>query len=351
MTLALPVPRGAFDLLLSHRPYRLYFASSSMGAFASAVEFIALGWLVVELSPGVLGVAAFFAIRFGAKVLLAVPAGLAADRYPRVTLYASMRVMSGLAALLGAGALLTAWPLEVALLAAGLSAAAHAMDLPAHRALQGDIYPRERLEQAISFGTGGFHIATLLAPIVALPLATVFGPGMPLLVAGAAFFMASMPAFRLPSTRVERVAATAKADVLAAVGFVARTPLVLGLLLAGCVPSVVDKCVTVMLPSSSGNEHGAFGVVLAAPEMGAIAIGFGLAAVPWRFSPWIPAVCGAAYVASVAAVSFAGLAMGPASIGLALFAGGCAKTGLMASAMAGMQRLVPAEMRGRVMTV
>jgi MFS family permease len=348
------VPRWAgYRALLSIRSYRLYFASSTLGAFASAVQFLAQGWLMVELGPAAWALTAFLVVRIGVKSLLAVPAGLLADRVPRSTLYAWMRVGSAGGSIISAAALVSPEPMLVALLGAGVAAASHAIDLPAHRALQGQVQPDEYLERGLSFGTGGFHIASLAAPIVAFPLAAGLGAPVPLLVSAAAFALAALPAFLIAPIRCTRERMPASHDLSTALRYVWQTPIVVALLLAVSLPSIADKAVAIMLPSVSGTDDNAqaMGLVLAAPELGAIAIGFVLAAVRWQFAPWITALSAGAYATGIATASVVGLAAGVEAIAIALFLAGCAKTTLITSALAGIQRHVPEHMRGRIMTI
>ncbi len=348
----LPLLPAGYRQLLSCRPYRLYFASSTLGAFASAVQFLAQGWLIVALAPGATALIAYLVVRLGVKALLAVPAGLIADRVPRSQIYAWMRVLAGVSSLVAVGALFSPYPVVVALVATAIAAAAHAFDLPAHRALQGEVQPPEQLERGLSFGSGGFHIASLLAPIIAFPLASWAGAGAPLMLSALVFFAAAAPAFAITPTKLIRLPARAHQDVSSALRYLAGTPAVIALLLATTLPSLVDKAVVIALPSaSSAGDHSAFGLVLAAPELGAITIGFVMAALNWRFAPWIPIVSAGGYAAGVTAASFAGLAVGIEMIAIALFLAGCAKTTLITSSFAGIQRLVPAEMRGRIMTI
>lgn len=348
------VPRWAgYRTLLSFRSYRLYFASSTLGSFASAVQFLAQGWLMVEIGPAAWALTAFLVVRIGVKSLLAVPAGLLADRVPRSTLYAWMRVGSAVGSLVSAAALLSPFPMLVAITGVAIASAAHAIDLPAHRALQGQVQPDEYLERGLSFGTGGFHIASLLAPIAAFPLAAAFGAPLPLLVSALIFVAASIPAFLIPPKRCDRIPERASRDVSAALRFIAQTPMVVVLLLATTLPSVVDKAIAIILPSQTGaDEHArAMGFVLAAPELGAIAIGFLLAAVRWQFAPWITMISAGAYATGIATASLMGVTAGVEAIALALFLAGCAKTTLITSALAGIQRHVPEHMRGRLMTI
>jgi hypothetical protein len=215
------------------------------------------------------------------------------------------------------------------------------------------VQPEEYLERALSFGSGGFHIAALLAPVIAFPLAAAFGAPIPLLISAGIFAVAAVPAFLITPTRCERIPAKARHDVSAALQFVAQTPIVVALVLAMTLPSVVDKAVVVALPSQSGaDQHSeTMGFVLAAPELGAIAVGFVLAAVRWQFAPWITLVSAGAYATGIATASFVGLTAGVEAIALALFLAGCAKTTLITSALAGIQRHVPEHMRGRILTI
>jgi MFS family permease len=345
---------GRYSLLLSHRPYRLYFTSSTLGAFASTIEFLGLGWVMLSVAPSAWGIVLFLGLRLGIKSLMAAPAGIMADRLPRNAIYAWMRVACGIAALAGAFAA-AADSVTIAILAISLSAVAHAIDLPAHRALMAQVQPDDMLERGLSFGSSGFHVAALLAPVVALPLATLVGPPAPLLLAAIVFLVASLAAFRIDVEGVrpdDRAPSASHLDAIAtALRFVWRTPLVVLLLLATALPGVIDKTIVVMLPSVTDAEHAAFGLVLAAPELGAIVLGLTLAGLQWRFSPWITASSAVLYAGSIAVTSSVGLEIGGIAVGAGLFVAGCAKTALITSALAGIQRTVPPHLMGRIMTV
>jgi MFS family permease len=344
----------AYRRLLAYAPYRLYFGSSTVGAFASAVQFLAMGWLALETGPAGWSLGVFLAVRLGVKALLTIPAGIIADHYSRPRIYAAMRVLSGAASLVAVASLASPAPFALAVAAATLAAVSHALDLPAHRAMMGEIQPADDLERGLSFGSAGFHVATMAAPIVAFPLAAAFGVAVPLAVSAAAFFVAAVPAARLVRLMPARAAAATRRrpDVSTALRFVAGTPVVLAMILATTVPAVVDKAVVVALPSTASNaDHSALGFVLAAPELGAITFGFFMAAVNWRFAPWIPFVSAGGYAVGVVAASLAGFVVGIELIAVALFIAGCAKTSLITSALAGMQRHIPTELRGRIMSI
>jgi MFS family permease len=351
LSAAAPPAAGVRDLF-SIRPYRLYFASSTIGAFASAAQFLAIGWLVVAIAPDGPAVFAYLAVQFVAKMLLAVPAGLVADRLPRASVFAWMRIASGTASLLAAGALFSSSPMFVALAAAALAAAAHAFDLPAHRALQCEVQPRVQLERGLSLGSSGFHIAALVAPIVTFPLWVSAGPETPLLISAAAFFIAAIPAFAITLSPVVRAEGShAKKDVREALRFLIDSPAVLALLLISVLPPVMGKVMSIALPTSSGHEgDGSFGLVLAATEFGAIFAGLVMTTVTWRFKPWIPTASALAYGGAIGAACVV-MPVGAVAIGAALFLAGCAKTMLTSSAVAGIGSYTPAEMRGRLMTI
>jgi MFS family permease len=338
--------------LFSHRHYRLYFASSTIGAFASSAQFLAIGWLIVAIAPDGPAVIAYLTVQLGAKLLLAVPAGVVADRLSRPSIFAWMRIASGIASLVGAAALFTSSPMLVALVAAALAAAAHAFDLPAHRALQCEVQPREHLERGLSLGSSGFHVAALLAPIIAFPIWASWGAQVPLLISALAFFVAAIPAFAISTKAVVRSErAHAGRDVREVLRFVFESPAVLLLLLISVLPPVLGKVMSIALPSVSGHQgDGSFGIVLAATEFGAIFAGLLMTSVTWRFKPWIPPASALFYGGSIAAACLL-MPAGAIAIASALFLAGCAKTMLGSSAVAGMQSYAPHEMRGRLMTI
>ena len=295
----------------------------------------------------------YFGVQFATKSLLAVPAGVVADRLPRASIYAWMRAVSGVASLVALLAFVAPFPLLFVLIAAALASGAHAFDLPAHRALQCEVQPQEHLERGLSFGSTGFHVAALLAPIVAFPLWTAFGPTMPLLISAVAFFVASVPAFGITPAPVERTerAQHAGRDIGDALRFVTGAPVVVALLLVSVVPPLAGKVLAITLPSASGHEGDAsFGLVLAATEFGAISAALLMTTVTWRFSLWLPPASAVLYAAAIAAACVV-MPLGAVAIGAGLFIAGCAKTMLMTSAVAGISHHTPREIRGRLMTI
>jgi MFS family permease len=347
---ALPLSQG-HRRLLSYRTYRLYFLSNSTGNFGSTAQFLAQGWLMLVLAPAAWGLLAFLAVRFGAKSLLALPSGVIADRLPRTAIYAWTRVASGCASVVALGAFFLPGGIWILLGATALAAAAHAIDLPAHRALQGDVQPEDDLERGLSMTHSGADIASMMAPVIIFPLGLQFGAGAPLAISALAFFVAAVPAFRLPpAPPVHNAETGGKTDIFAAVRFVRGAPIVLVLLLAMALPSVIDKAVAVSLPSTSAGDSRLLGFALAAPEVGGILMGFVLTALGWRFAPWIPIASAIAYTTGLIAGISLGLIFGFGLIAPALFLAGCARMALITSALAGIQRHVPHGMRGRVLT-
>jgi MFS family permease len=349
----MPLP-GAWRELASHRNYRFYFASSTLGAFASTVQFLGHGWLLLSIAPGAVAVVAYMGTQFAVKVLLVVPAGILADRWPRASIYAWMRVASGFASLVGALALLSPAPIAVALIAAALAGAAHAFDLPAHRSLMCDVQPREQLERGLSLGSSGFHVAALLAPVLAFPLSAYRGPELALLLSAAVFFIAAIPAFAI-SDVVEHppqpLVPHAAGDAREAFRFLLASPAVLLPMLLSALPPVMGKIIQIALPSLSGHEgDGSFGLVLAATELGAICAGLMMAGVDWRFGPSLPPLTALGYTVSIAAVC-ALTPLGGLAMASALFLVGCSMTALVSTSVAGIPHYAPRQLRGRLMTI
>ena len=318
------------------------------------MQFLGHGWLLLAIAPGAMAVVAYMGTQLAVKAVLAVPAGILADRWPRTSMYAWMRVLAGIASIVGAAALASPAPMIVALAAAAVASAAHALDLPAHRSLMCDVQPREQLERGLSLGSSGFHVAALLAPIVAFPLSAYWGPQVALLLSAAVFFVAAIPAFSIreeAGTRAPERRAAGAADALEAVRFVLASPAILLPMSLSAIPPVIGKIVQVALPAASGHEgDGSFGLVLAATEAGAICAGLLMAGVTWRFNPSLPPMAAAAYALAIVAVCgftpFGGLALAAA-----LFVVGCSKTALVSTAVAGLHHYAPRQMRGRLMTI
>jgi MFS family permease len=301
------------------------------------------GWLAVAWGHSLLFLAVFAVFRVLPKVVLTVPAGIICDRVPRVRVLLACRGMNVLASLLPLAGLFLPERIVWLLLAISLGGALHAFDLPAGRAVLGDLTEKEDLCSVISLSHGGSHLAALIGP----PLAYLLGPAG-LVVSAAFFFLASMLTLALRSEPARQSvpfqgSRTALSEF---VGFTLRTPTTAVLIVLGILPGLVDKGVPLVVPSVSSG--GITSAALIAPELGAIiaAVALSLVSVRLNLGTILLAILGYALLLGVAFR----FSYEPELLIAGLFAAGVAKLAFNTASQTQIQASVPAELRGRALT-
>ena len=161
---------------LSNPAFRVVLLTIFISNLGSAMQDVAQGWLVLELTGSSvwLGiVAACFRAPF---VVLAPIGGVLADRYDRRALLGYAQVIQlvpaiALAVLVPLG-LASAWHFVVASLFLGIG---NAIGFPTTAALQRDLVDKEALRGAVAVQVGQFHLARALGPLLATGLFAIVG--------------------------------------------------------------------------------------------------------------------------------------------------------------------------------
>lgn len=214
---------------LRHRDFSLLLVSMVAEAFALQMSFVAIGWQVYSirgnaLDLGLLGLAEFLPL-----LLLALPAGQLADRFPRRYLLAVMMllnlvVLSGLLAvtIVDTGHV---WPFFALAFVQGVGSAIGA---PAGRALTPSLVPEEILVSALAQRSMAFQLSAVVAPAVG-GLLFAIQPELVYVVAIMLAFVALVSVVALRSGREPAAeSAVGLNEVLAGVRLIRRTNVLLG---------------------------------------------------------------------------------------------------------------------------
>jgi hypothetical protein len=307
------------------------------------------GWLAVSWGHSPLFLGVFAAARLIPKFVFTMPAGIICDRIPRRDVLFASRLgysISAVIPLFGFFApLLTAWLFAGVILAGAL----HAFDLSSARATFGDTIERDDMYAAVALNRVGYQLTALLGPPAAFLLITGSGSAIALsasavLLAGSAVLILPLPAI---VHAIDGVRTGTGATGL--LGYLKSSPATVLLLVGGIVPTFIDKGVALLLPSLSDAGGGSVSMALVAPEVGALlAVGV-LAVAPLRISAEAIVAFGLLYVLLLctATVRVDAIDVLVISLGLA----GMASAIISTTTHAALQRLVPAEMRGRVFAV
>ena len=161
--------------LLRERDYMVFLATRVAGVLGTVAQSVTMGWQVYDLARadqgvsesalrvGLLGLATFLPL-----VVLALPAGVAADRYPRkVILMACFGAEAGLAGVLAWTAASGALSVSTLIAFAFAFGIARAFRGPAGVALAPMLVPPALLPRAIAWNSLAFEAGTIAGPALA----------------------------------------------------------------------------------------------------------------------------------------------------------------------------------------
>jgi len=226
------MPRQRIPPVLRERNYALlWFALIAMG-LGSQIVVVAVGWQVFEIHRSAFDLGLIGLLEFIPLLLLALPAGHLADRFPRKTVFVASLALTVAVSIALLVVSLTAadvlWPFLVLAVVIGI---ASAIGTPAARALPPMLVPLDLIENAMAVRSIGFQIGFVGGPalggvLFAIDPELAYGVAAGLLL----FAVFAVNAIRLPATvRVEKPEhSPGLEDVLAGLRFMRRTPVLLG---------------------------------------------------------------------------------------------------------------------------
>ena len=146
--------------------YRRFLIASVLTSAGAQMREVAVGWELYERTNnpfdlGLVGLAMVLPV-----LLLAVPAGHAADRYPKKSLILASQALMALASLALVALSVKRGPIPLiygALFAAGV---AHAVSMPARWSILRQLVPDHLVGQAITWNSSGWQVASVVGPAV-----------------------------------------------------------------------------------------------------------------------------------------------------------------------------------------
>lgn len=310
------------------------------------MQLLLQGWLAVAWGHSPVFLAVFLAARLIPKILLTIPAGAICDRFPRSSILVGARAGYAVASLVPLMGLIMPGAIIWLLAGVVLAGAIHAFDLSSSRALLGDVIELDDIEAAVALNRAGSHIAALTGPAMAFLL--ISGVGSAAALAVSATIIAVSALAILPIPRSHRCSGETSTNSGVAGGlfrYLWQSPAAGVLILVGVAPAFIDKGVAVLMPSIA-RGGGTVSMALVAPELGALAMACVLALAPVRLG--VKALIGAAVLYSLFLCMASLRSHEAEALLVALGLAGMASAALSTTSQARLQRLVPAEMRGRV---
>ncbi len=273
--------------LLRQPGFALFLASRILAQAAVQVVLVTVGWQLYELTGSALDLGLLGLVQFVPVLLLTLPAGDAADRWPRRMVVGACRLGTAATTLaLGLGSLGGWLDREAILALVALFGAARAFELPAQQALLPGVVPAALFPRAVFLSSTANQMATIGGPAIAGGLILAGGAGAAYLPAAVALGVAAAMAFALavaPHARV--VGGSAVARFLEGVAFLRARPVLVGALSLDMVAVMLGGAAA-LFPVYARDILGAgplgLGLLRAAPAVGAFSAGLLLAWRPMR---------------------------------------------------------------------
>jgi MFS family permease len=338
---------------LRHPSYRLLLCGALLSSTGAGAQFLAVDWELYHRTGDAAAIGLAGLVLFLPVLLLALPAGQAADRFSRKGLFLASQVLTGLAAL-GLAAL--SWwegPVNLTYPCLFLSGIARALSAPSRTALLPQVVPPEALGNAVAWNSSGWQASQVAGPALGGLIIGVAGKAAPayLFTALSALACVGLVTFVRPREAPRPPSSRTLASLLAGIRFVWRTkPLLAAITLD--LFAVLLGGATALLPIYADLLRvGGIGLgwLRAAPSLGAILMGVLIAHRPPPKRP------GVALVLAVAGFGAATIVFGfstdfKLSFAMLLLAGALDNVSVVVRGTL-LQTLTPDEMRGRVAAV
>ena len=271
--------RRRLPAALQQRDYALLWIALVVMGFATQMAVVAIGWQVYSIDHdpfdlGLIGLAEFLPL-----LVLALPAGQIADHFPRRFVFAfSLVIETGvllalvIVSLEGATQL---WPFLALAVATGI---AGSLGAPSGRALPTEVVASELLPSAMALRSIAGQAAVIGGPVLGGVLFTirpelVYGVAAAMLLVGLSCVLALGPPLVArrrpePAPRWE--------TLLAGIGFIRRTPVILGAISLDLFAVLFGGAVALLPVFAKSILHigpAGLGVLRSAPAVGALVAG------------------------------------------------------------------------------
>ncbi len=342
---------------MANRDFRLLWLATLGTGAGWWMDTVTRGWLIYQLTGSATQLGLVSAVRAVPFLAFGVFAGVAADRWNRqmqLQISQAIAIASNLAmALLVVTGWVQVWHVYVAAIVTGAS---QAFMQPARQSLIPALVPRGELMNAIALSSGAFSITKSVGPALGGALVAAVGVVGTYVVQAGVYLWAATSLTRMdtPDTPSGRGAKrSVLGDLRAGLAYARGDAVILTLLLLALIPAVLGSPYYFLLPMIADRVLSVgptgLGLLAAAPGIGSMvavtalaiagdfrrkgtvmlagAVTFGIALVLFSESRWLPLSC------------------------LLLGVVGCAQSGYNAINMTLLQKLVPDEFRGRVISL
>ena len=270
-------PSGAFSAL-ANRNFRLFFTGQLVSLVGTWMQQVSLSWLVLQVTDSAWYVGMVNALDSIPVLLLALYAGVVADRVSRHRMVMVTNASAMLLALTLATLVFThtakVWAIMVIATLFGL---VNAFDIPARHTLYGDLVGKEGLMSAVALNSSSFNATRIIGPVVAGFILSIGGAGWCFLINGLSYIGVLVGLFMMdvPAPPPDRPRMSALGNMLEGLRYVWTERRTRGIVLLITTLSIFGSQFLVLLPVIARDDLGkgaqAYGWMLSAVGFGALA--------------------------------------------------------------------------------
>lgn len=342
-----------------YRNYRLYFTGQIISVIGTWMQATAEAWLVVSiLHASAIQLSLVTIFQFTPVLVLGLPSGLLADRFPKRNLLVLTQTTYGLLAATMSILIFTdaiqLWHVYAVALTYGLTSA---IDQPTRQAFVSEMVGKEAILNAVSMNSAVFNTGRVIGPAIAGAVLVAVGPALCFAINAASYLVVIAMLLRMRVKPViHRVRGSAASGLSEGLRYVRRTPSVLlPIVLIGIV-GIFGLNFNVWVPLLAKEDFGAgagtYGALMSAMGVGALTGALSLAL--FGRAPSRKRMLAFATALGVAELVLGIIASipGPVVAGmLALAVAGFCMSNTSAMANTIVQTTAPDALRGRVMAV
>lgn len=340
---------------LEVRDFRLLWMGLIVSNIGSWMQMVGQGWLVLQLtnSPFWLGMVAF--ARAVPMIGLSLVAGVVSDRMDRrkllLTTQTTAASLALLLAVLTSSGLVKVWQIMAL---AFLSAATMAFDNPTRQALVPDLVGKDRVMTAVGLNSAAWNGAAVLGPALAGVAVGAIGVAGCFYLNAVSFFAVVWAVWVMkPRTTAMSRQGTMWSSLVEGLGYIRRHRVIFALFLVTAIPSLLGRPYQSLMPVFArdilGGGPRTYGALMSASGAGAL-LGALMTASLGAFHRKGLVVLGSTGAFGLILIAFAASRSFYVSL-VVLFFAGAGATLYMGSANTLLQTNVPANFRGRIMSV
>jgi len=267
-----------------YRNYRLYFSGQIISVIGTWMQATAEAWLVVSiLQASALQLSLVSIFQFAPVLVLGLPAGLLADRFPKRNLLLLTQTTYGLLAATMSILIFTdaiqLWHVYAVALTYGLTSS---LDQPTRQAFVSEMVGKEAIMNAVSMNSAVFNTGRVLGPAVAGAVLVAVGPALCFAINAASYLVVLAMLLRMRVKPViHRARGSAASGLREGLHYVRTTSAVpLPIILIGVV-GIFGMNFNIWVPLLAAEDFGAgagtYGALMSAMGIGALSGALSLA--------------------------------------------------------------------------